>query len=138
MDPLSIAGSVVSLLQLTGNIIEYLGNVKNAPKECALCRIEASNIQYLLISLQFHLEEGQASGDSWYDTMHALAAPKGPLEQYREALNQLQSKIKIETPTQNIIRRLVWNFTKTEVSQIFSRMERLKSLITLALEKDHL
>jgi hypothetical protein len=34
MDGLSAAASIIAVLQLTGEVIGYLIDVKNAPKEC--------------------------------------------------------------------------------------------------------
>lgn len=60
MDPLSITASVIFILQLTGKVIGYLNNVKDSPKECQQCIIEASNLQNLLTHLRPRLEQGQA------------------------------------------------------------------------------
>jgi hypothetical protein len=57
MDGLSAAASVIAVLQLTGEVIGYLNDVKDAPKECQQCTIEASNIQNLLINLRYRLEQ---------------------------------------------------------------------------------
>jgi hypothetical protein len=44
MDPLSVTASVIAILQLTGAVIGYLNDVKDAPKECQQCATEASNL----------------------------------------------------------------------------------------------
>ena len=137
MDGLSVAASIIAVLQLTGTVIGYLNDVKDAPKECQQCTIEASNIQNLLINLRYRLEQGQA-GDPWFTAVRALNIENGPLDQYKQALEQLRSRVEIQDGVQKVKRRLLWKFSKEEVASILARMERLKSLVNIALEMDHL
>jgi hypothetical protein len=137
MDGLSAAASIIAVLQLTGAVIGYLNDVKDAPKECQQCTIEASNIQNLLINLRYRLEQGRA-GDPWFTAVRALNIENGPLDQYKQALEQLQSRAEIQDGVQKVKRRLLWKFRKEEITSILARMERLKSLVSFALENDHL
>jgi hypothetical protein len=137
MDGLSVAASIIAVLQLTGTVIGYLNDVKNAPKECQQCTIEASNLQTLLVNLRYRLEQGQA-GRPWFTAVGALTVENGPLDQYKLALVQLQSKVETQDGIQKVKRRLLWTFKKEEVASILARMERLKSLVSMALEMDHM
>ena len=137
MDGLSAAASIIAVLQLTGAVIGYLNDVKDAPKECQQCTIEASNIQNLLINLRYRLEEGHA-GDPWFTAVRALNIENGPLDQYKQALEQLQSRVEIQDGVQKVKRRLLWKFRKEEITSILARMKRLRSLVSFALENDHL
>ena len=137
MEPLSITSSVITILQLTGDVIGYLNDVKNAPKECQRCTIEASNLQSLLINLRYRLEECQI-GDPWGAAVRSLNVENGPLDQYKQALEQLQSKVNVGDGARKVKARLSWRFSKVEVAEILARMERLKSVINIALEMDHL
>jgi len=137
MDGLSVAASIIAVLQLTGTVITYLNDVKEAPKECQQCTIEASNLQNLLINLRYRLEQGQ-TGDPWFTAVRTLNVENGPLDQYKQALEQLLSKVEIQNGVGKVKRRLLWKFSKAEVTSILGRMERLKSLVSIALETDHL
>lgn len=137
MDGLSAVASIIALLQLTGKVIGFLNDVKDAPKGCQQCTIEASNIQTLLINLRYRLEQGQAK-DPWFTAVRALNVENGPLDQYKQALEQLLSKVESQDGMQKLKRRLLWKFRKEEVTSILTRMERLKSLVNIALEMDHL
>jgi hypothetical protein len=137
MDGLSAVASVIAVLQLTVAVIGYLNDVKNAPKECQQCTIEASNLRSLLINLRYRLEQGQA-GDPWFVAIRALNIENGPFDQYKQALEQLLSMVEIQDGVQKFKRRLLWKFRKEEVASILARMERLKSLVNIALEDDHL
>lgn len=137
MDGLSAAASIIAVLQLTASVIGYLNNVKNAPKECQQCTIEASNLQSLLMQLRYRLEQGQ-DDTPWFTAVRAIYVGNGPLDQYKQALEQLLSVVEIQHGVQKVTRRLLWNFKKEEVVNILARMERLKSLVSIALENDHL
>jgi hypothetical protein len=114
-----------------------LNAVKDAPRECQQCTIEASNLQNLLINLRYRLEQGQ-TGNLWFTEVRALNIENGPLDQYKHALEQLLSKVEIQNGAQKVMRRLLWKFSKVEATSILGRMERLKSLVSIALEMDHL
>ena len=64
MDPLSVTASVIAILQLTSEVINYLNNTKNAPKDCRKCAIEAANLCNFLTSLRFHLDDANKD-DPW-------------------------------------------------------------------------
>jgi hypothetical protein len=137
MDPLSVTASVIAVLQLTAEVIKYLHDVKDAPKECRQCTIEASNLHNLLTNLRYRLEDA-TNDDPWYRALRALNVENGPLDQYRQALEQLLSRVTSHDGLQKVRDRLLWKFSKAEVASILDRMERLKSLISIALEMDHL
>jgi hypothetical protein len=67
MDPLSVTASIIAILQLSGKVLMYLNDVKDASKDRARCAIEVSNLHSLLFNLRFHLEEG-VLGQSWYSS----------------------------------------------------------------------
>jgi hypothetical protein len=136
MDGLSVAASVIAVWQLTNEVIQYLNDVKDAPKECQQCVIEASNLLGPLISLRFRSEQAQI-GDPWFEQLRKLNAKDGPLDQYKEALELLRTRVEIGDSIQKVKRRLLWRFNKEQVAGILARMERLKSLVSIALEMDH-
>jgi hypothetical protein len=136
MDPLSITASAITVLQLTTEVIRYLTDVKDAPKECQQCVIEASNLLGALIVLRHRAEQAQI-GDPWFEQLRKLNARDGPLDQYKQALELLLARVDIGEGIQKIKRRLLWKFNKEEVASILARMERLKGLVSIALEMDH-
>ena len=137
MDPLSVTASIIAVLQLTASVVGYLSDLKNATKDQTRCIIEASNILSLLTSLRFRLEDANED-DPWYTAIRALAVENGPLEQYKTALERLVLKTTSEDGVGKVRKILLWKFNKQEVAEIFSKVERLKSLTQIALEVDHL
>ena len=137
MDPLSATASIIAILQLSAEVLTYLNDVKDASKDHAQCAIEASNLHSLLVNLRFRLEEGDAS-QPWYTTVRALAVENGPLDQFKQALETLQTKMTDGGRLKQAGRALIWKFKKEEIASILARMERLKSLVEIALQMDNL
>jgi hypothetical protein len=139
MDPLSVTASIIAIVQLTSVIIGCMNDVKDASKDRARCAIEVSNVSSLLVALIYRLDEA-SSNDDWYTEVQSLAAANGPIDQYRSALEQLQSKLTSTASSglKKISSALTWTFSKEEVTNILTRVERLKSLTQIALEMDHL
>ena len=137
MDPLSITASIIAVLQLTSKVIQYLDDAKDAPKERARLVTEASNLYGLLMNLKYRLDEG-CSNEPWYNAVKSLAVLGGPLDQYRAVLDELRRKVVVSSGVGKITHALVWKFNKVEVDRMLSRMERLKVLVQISLEMDHL
>lgn len=138
MDPLSISASVIALLQLTATVVSFLNDIKSASKDQRQCAVEASNVFALLTNLKYRLEDASQLTDPWYNTVRALAIQNGPLDQYKAALERLLAKATPKTGSRKITSTLLWTFNKGEATEILERIERLKSLIMIALEMDHL
>jgi hypothetical protein len=138
MDPLSVTASIISIVQLTGVIIGYLNDAKDASTDRKQCALEISNVSNLLVQLMYRLDEG-SSNDGWYARVRSLATSNGPIDQYRSALEQIQSKFTSSVSSRTKIgSALSWKFSKEEVANILVRVERLKSLTQIALQMDHL
>ena len=138
MDPLSATASIIAILQLSNKVVGYLNDVKDASKDRAKCAIEAANVNGLFMTLRFRLEEGSSSSTPWYTVVRALAVENGPLDQFKKALEQLQSKITGGGQMKKAGDALMWKFKKEEISSILGTMERLKTLVQVALQMDHL
>jgi hypothetical protein len=137
MDPLSTTASIIAVLQLSAKVLAYLNDVNDASKDRVKCAIETSNLYNLLLNLRFRLEEGSSS-ELWYTAVRALAVENGPLDQFKQALEMLQVKMTEGSKLKKAGEALVWKFKKEEVVSIIGRMERLKTLVVVALEMDHL
>jgi hypothetical protein len=92
LDPLSATASIIAILQLSGKVLTYLNDVKDASQDHARCAVEAANLHSLLLNLRFRLEDGVLD-QSWYTARRALAVESGPLDQFKEALEMLQAKM---------------------------------------------
>ncbi|KFZ13409.1 hypothetical protein V501_03719 [Pseudogymnoascus sp. VKM F-4519 (FW-2642)] len=129
MDPLSVTASVITIVQLTGIIIGYLNDIKDASTDRKQCALEISNVSNLLVTLIYRLDEASSNG-GWYTEVESLAAAGGPIDQYRSALERLRSKFTSTASSglKKIGSELTWKFCKEEVTNILTRIERLKPL----------
>ncbi|MCJ1469647.1 hypothetical protein MMC07_008283 [Pseudocyphellaria aurata] len=135
MDPLSVTASIIAIIQLSSEVLGYLNDVKNASKDRIRCAVEASNTYGLLVSLRFRLEE--SSNEPWYNAVRALGVENGPLDQFKQALEQLRTRMTGGSTLKKVGDALTWKFSKEEVTCILGRIERLKTLVQVALEMDH-
>jgi hypothetical protein len=135
MDPLSITVSVLTLLQLTEKVIKYARQTKDSPKERTRVLQEASGLVGLLITLNSLVDDCDPE-DPWLRATSRLAMSNGPLEQYRCALEKLVGKIMPGDGLRKIGQALVWKFTKEDISDLLLQIERVKSLINIALGMD--
>ena len=77
-------------------------------------------------------EENQT--EPWFEGIKSLAVENGPLDQLREALEQLAKKLKPRTGVKGVTRAWIWTLDKNYCDEILKKVERLKSRINLALQ----
>jgi len=137
MDPLSITVSILTVLQLTEKVIKYARQTKDSPKERTRVLQEASGLVGLLTTLKSLVDDCDPR-DPWLRATSRLATSNGPLEQYQSALEKLVSKIMPGDGFRKIGQALVWKFTREDVSDLLSQIERVKSLVDIALGMDEM
>lgn len=138
MDPVSIIGLIASLAQLidaASKTLRYLNNVKNAPKARAQVAQEASLLLVLFTSLRYRLEDTDAQ-DCWVQGVLTLGTANGPLDQFKEALESLATRLHNSGTGKSVGKTLMWHFEKKEIDELLGKMERLKSSINLAVQGD--
>jgi hypothetical protein len=135
MDPLSMTASIIAILELTSTLTSYINDVRKATKEQARVAVEASNLYSLLTNLRFRVEVAR-SDDAWFQQVRLLGQENGPLDQFKGILETMVDQISLPRKRDQIKSALMWKFTKAEVDNALERMERVKSLINLALNDD--
>ena len=140
MDPITIVGfvaTVVQLIDVTSKAVNYFNDMKDAPKDKAKLAREATNLLPLLTELRYRVEDTTAT-DPWFTGLKSLGREGGPLIEFETAMENIVDKLTPATSVMNLKRILRWPFDKKEVDVILSKIERLKTLIGLALQEDHL
>jgi hypothetical protein len=140
MDPVTAIGLVANIIQLidaTTTAIKYLNDVKDAPKDRATLAREAANLLVLLMDLRCKVEEAEPT-DPCFIGVRSLGVKGGPLDQFKEAMENLAKEMKPQTGVKKLGKTLLWTLDKNNISDILSKIERLKTLVILALGKDHL
>ena len=136
MDPLSISGSIVALFQVTGSILSFLSSVRNASLEQNKLRDEVIIVIGLLKMMEMRLDAMKADDEGCL-TIRVLAE-SGVLDRCKESLQELIGKTDNGTVSglEKFGRKFTWHFDKPEVNKTLISLERLKSLLNLALMND--
>ena len=140
MDPCSAVGLAASILQIintTAQTIQYLKDVRDAREERTQILQEAASLLGLLQSLRTRVEHTNQT-DPWYVQIRSLEGQGGPLDRYQSAMLALAKKLKPESGVKKLEKQLLWTFDKKQIKATLDLIERLKSLIILALQGDHL
>jgi hypothetical protein len=130
MDIAGDLSSIWTLVQLAGAIIEYIRDAIGAPRERENLAKEIQATATLLNGLNATIILPQ-----W---RAILEAPHGPLEQFRGILRHVESKLRPSSKWNSRVKNLIWHFTKSEVQNLLSVIERIKSLLALALQNNNL
>lgn len=77
-EAIGVAASIISVLQLSGTIIDYLNDVRSASNGCNKIFVEISSIRGFLYSLK-DLATRIKSGEISLSTVKSLDIPNGPL-----------------------------------------------------------
>ena len=136
MDPISGIGLVASLAQLIDvsyKVVKYVGEVKDAPEQKKALELELANLLPLIMRLKQRIESARPQ-DSWLSTVRSLGVLNGPVPQLQVAMDLLGKKLK--SRKKMLGKNLLWPFEKKEGAEIFFKIERVKTLVGLALQDD--
>jgi hypothetical protein len=132
-----MSASIFAIMQLAQSVAGYLNDVKDASKEQVSIATEISSVNALLTPLKYRVKDAQ-SRDPWFVEVQRLGIKGGPLDQFESTLKHLKSKVEPVDGLKKAVRLLTWTFNKTEVSAMLSRIDRVKTLVILALANDTL
>lgn len=137
-ETLGVVSGIIAVADLTYTVLGYLKSVHDAGKDIQDYNREAPNFAELLTSLAVHVaRSGGQNGDPWFESVQTLQ--RGPMQQYQAAVETFKKNVAPRTGLhEKFTQHLTWKFVKHEVKEILEKMERLKSLIIIALQKDHL
>lgn len=135
MDPLSISASICAILQTAGVVASYLNAMKDAPKERARLAAEVYDLCSLLSRLRYRVYEAR-SVDPWFEVVRKLGVDNGPLNDFEIMLEWLNSRLVPVGGLKKVGKILTWKFDKSDINDMLAKMERLKTLIALALADD--
>ncbi|RFU25926.1 hypothetical protein B7463_g10412, partial [Scytalidium lignicola] len=140
MDPLSITGTLIAILQVTGAVIsicyDYRQGSKNASREIIKISDELNSLKDVLDALLRVVENAQSGDPTKLLTFELLAKPDGPLITCKIELEQLKAKLEPEKGWRAVRQSLVWPLKEGDMRKTLSSLERLKSTIQLALSTD--
>lgn len=132
MDPWSVAGRVVDVIRLIAKVFESLKHKEGTSESRTRCVKELGNIDNLLRSLRFRIEEKDVY-QPWVSAVHALAVENGPLDKVKQALQTVEENM----TNRGLMSTMFWIFEDEEWNAVSASSERLKPLLEIALQKDY-
>lgn len=136
MDPLSITASIIAVITLSAEVVNYVNYAKEASSDCNRIQVEVSSISGILFSLK-DLVERSKSNDTWLATTRSLGIPEGPLWQFKLALERLATELAPISGLKKVGKVLNWPFKREEIARIINTIEHQKTLSILALQNDN-
>jgi hypothetical protein len=143
MDPISITGTIIAVLQITSSVIsicyDYRGGVESASREAIQITNELNSLRDVLESLLRVVEKSQSNNGkdgSSLATFELLTKEGGPLMTCKTELERLKSRLEPENGWRKMRSRLVWPLKEGEVRRTLDGLERLKGTMGLALSAD--
>jgi hypothetical protein len=137
MDPLSITLGITALLALAKEVVLFVREAKDASDERNRFVRETSSLSGMLNTLVEFVNEEDPSGP-WLHAVSGLLGQSGPFERFSLALRQLKNRITPVSGMRKLGQTLVWKQIKDDVKSLLSQLERLKTLVGIALELDHM
>ncbi|KAJ7589687.1 hypothetical protein C8J56DRAFT_939310, partial [Mycena floridula] len=140
MDPLGFASSILSLIDIAKRIADYVRDIKDGPKERTELNKAVTAIVKLLDLLKDEFEE-TPTDDLCFSAARQMAEEDGTFGQLRVLLDKLEKKLrpadgKVSRAWQTVV---TWPLLdKADVTDLLLQVERLKTLIGLVLQGDHI
>jgi hypothetical protein len=131
MDPLTAFGTVVNVAGLADvafrvmkDVLEYYHEVKSAPEKSQKLQEELFAISNVARNMKDFLSRCPSD--------RSTLLPVESVSQFGELLEEMKKRT--ELPERNLMKRLKWPFSVKENNVYIARLERLKSIFTLAFE----
>ncbi|KAJ9493926.1 hypothetical protein H2202_010593 [Exophiala xenobiotica] len=133
MDPVSITVSIVSLIDASYRLCDFISDVKEGGKERMKLLKEVSNLCCTLDTLKERFDGSQKEALSLSRT---LGKDDGPIQQCDEIINSLTKTLtSSKHAAGRLVQQLKWNFDKREVLQAIEQLHRLQATITQAVQQ---
>ena len=140
MDPLSIIGSIIAVVQLSGAVIsicyDYRKEARRAPGEPKRITDELTALQKILEKLIEIAENENADHGSQLSSLKLLNEPEGPLAMCQVELTSLKAKLEPSVRRGAALRALNWPLKELETRRSLETISRIKETLTLALTAD--
>jgi len=135
MDALSTTASIISILQLSFDVLKYIIGATGATKERRRLRQEILACEYILLQLQDHADNTDGSTE-WREKIEVLEDSNTPLYRLGVTLEAIKAKLEPKRGLDKALSALKWPFDQKEVERLISALQREKSLFQLALTNE--
>ncbi|KAF2190054.1 hypothetical protein K469DRAFT_759451 [Zopfia rhizophila CBS 207.26] len=133
MDPLSTTASIITIIQLSSDVIKYVKGAAGATTERKRLRDEVRSCESILQRLKDEADDAD-EGKMWSETINLTG--RTPLYRLGIVLSVVIAKLEPKKGLKKALSALKWPFDEKEVGKIISTIEREKALLALALTND--
>lgn len=142
MDPLSVIGALIAVVQISSTIIshcyDYRKGVRSAPRDLTRVLDEVSDLRNVMEHLIRLIDDDVASGRGYLPAVEQMTCKNVPIERCRSDLESIKSRL--ENPLSEwkaFGKRLAWPFQEKDVLKSLEIIRRTKSFIESALAIDN-
>jgi hypothetical protein len=133
MGPRHDTASIAAVLELSDKVLANFNDSKDTTIDFTLCAAGIAHLSNRLSLLGDEVEKEVPHLQRWHNNVEVLTAPGGPLDQYRQALESLQTEITNEHQLEHV-EASAWKFEKDKITSILDMIESLRAQIDRALQ----
>lgn len=137
-EPLSTIASLIAVAQISGSIIstcyEYRRGLKGVANDVMRLADEVKSLRHVLESLIKLVDDHP----SQFHSVELLGRQNGTLSRCLKELQTLQDKLQPSKGWKAVGRALKWPLSEPELLKVLSRLDRMKTTITLAISTDQM
>jgi len=132
-DPLSLSASIVTVLQLTKDVVQYLNEIRNAPHNRQEMLAEISRTAGYLYMLKDAAEQADLN-DGKRSLLSALVLAGGSLDQFKIPVENLIDKLNPSGRCRGLTSSLIWPFRISQIQDLLVKIDRQKAAFMLAFK----
>ncbi|KAJ7591920.1 ankyrin repeat-containing domain protein [Mycena floridula] len=138
MDVVSFTASIIALAQGAQAIFEYIKDVRDGPSTRTELLTSLAPLSNLLSLLQVQFQS-TTQNPPWTNAVILLGQQDGPFVQLSVIIEKIHNKLEDSSGGQSkkLFKTLTWSLDKSDVTELLVRVERVKSLVMLAIQNDH-
>lgn len=151
MDPFSLTGTLIALIQITSKILtlcyDYRSSLKSSTREIVQITDELNSLRDVIESLLRIVERsredgsgsesGENSQKATLETIERLFEEGGVLTGCLGELERLRVKLEVREGWREVKRRLEWPLKESEMRRALEGLERWKAAMVLAVVTDN-
>ncbi|KAI1453073.1 ankyrin repeat-containing domain protein [Annulohypoxylon moriforme] len=133
MDGLSAVTSIISVIQLSSQVVKYISDASGATKDRIRLRNEVLSCESILQQLR---DDADDLEEKWLETINSLETLSGPLDRLSITLGIIKTRLQPQQGFKKAFGALKWPLQENEMNKIICAIEREKNLLNLALTND--
>ncbi|KAJ7591950.1 ankyrin repeat-containing domain protein [Mycena floridula] len=138
MDAVSLTASIIALAQGAQAIFEYIKDIRDGPSTRTELIASLAPLENLLLLLKDQFQS-TTQNPPWTNAVKLLGQQDGPFAQLTVIIEKIRNKLEVSSGGQSkkLFKTLTWSLDKADVTELLLRVDRVKSLVMLAIQNDH-